>query len=324
MNMRTLTLTIALIACVFTPSLVCGEPPVAAKPLPSETARKAVYNESADANADIAAALARAQRNHTRVFVQWGANWCGWCKWLHEKCQTDRAIASALRSEYEVVLVDVGQFDKHLDLLTKFHANAKQEGIPYITVLDESGSVVTNQETSSLENPVGTEPKGHDGAKVLAFLKQHEAPRVDAALALSDAITKAKLEGKLVFVHFGAPWCGWCHRLEEWMAKPEVAAILSKAFVDVKIDTARMTGGEALLKAHADGKSGGIPWSEFLDAEGKALVNSNGPQGNIGFPAQAEEIAWFVAMLRQSKARLSNDEIAALAASLTAPAKAPH
>lgn len=37
-----------------------------------------VYDESADAAADIAAALAAAETKHTRVLIQWGANWCGW------------------------------------------------------------------------------------------------------------------------------------------------------------------------------------------------------------------------------------------------------
>ncbi len=322
---------LALMLSLCSVSAFAGDPPAAPQSPPApalvqpaaaeRTAEKAVYDESADASADIAAALTRAQRNNTRVLVVWGANWCGWCKWLHQKCRSDRDIATELRTEYEVVRVDVGQFDKHQELLAKYEAGAKTDGIPYLTVLDGTGAVITNQETSSLENPAGTEPKGHDAAKILAFLKQHEAPKVDANEALKAASARAKSEGKLVFLHFGAPWCGWCHRLEDWLATPEVSSILSKAFVDLKVDTDRMPGGEALLKAHSKGENGGVPWSEVLDCNGNALVNSNGPQGNIGYPAAAEEIAWFVEMLRKSNAKLSEDDIAALTESLRAAGK---
>lgn len=103
------------------------------------------------------------------------------------------------------------------------------------------------------------------------------------------------------------------------MAQPEVAAILAKAFVDVKVDTDRMTGGQALLEKHAGGKSTGIPWFVFLSADGKPLANSTAADGNIGFPAKPAEIAWFVDMLRKSGAKLTPDEIGALEKSLAAP-----
>ena len=290
-----------------------GDPPAAVK----ASAPAPVYDEKADAAKDIEAALAKAKRNHTRVLVQWGANWCGWCKMLHAFCASEKDVAKKLRDEYEVVLVDVGRMDKHQDLVKKYGASLDQ-GIPFLTVLGEKGEVIANQETGSLEKPKGTEPPGHDKAKVLDFLTKHQAPAMKADDVLASGLARAKAEGKLLFLHFGAPWCGWCHKLEDWMAKPEISAILAKAFVDVKIDTDRMTGGQALLDGHSAGKNGGIPWCEILAADGTALVNSNGPKGNIGFPAQSEEIAWFVEMLKKSGAKLSHDDIATLERSLAA------
>ncbi len=296
--------------------------PIAAQAEPGATPAKArpaakVYDESADATAQVTAALAAAKRDHTRVLIQWGANWCGWCTLLHGTFQKDPAIATELRNEYEVVYVDVGQFDKASDLATKYGASFAKDGIPYLTVLAEDGAVVASQETGSLEKAAGVEPKGHDAAKLLAFLATNQVPALDASSVLSAAVAEASAAGKRVFLRFGAPWCGWCHKMDAWIAQPEVAAILAKAFVVVKIDTDRMTGGEALLTAHAKGSRQGIPWFEFLDGTGAALTNSTAPQGNVGFPVAPEEVSWFVEMIEQSGATLSEADIAALKDSLT-------
>ena len=158
MTMRTIALTVLLAFVATSAHAIADAPPVATPTTPTAPTASVpkeaqVYNESADANVDVAAALARAKKNHTRVLIQWGANWCGWCKWLHKTCKDDRDIARELSNEYEVVLVDVGRFDKHQDLMANFLADAKKQGIPYLTVLDENGVVLVNQESGSLEKP---------------------------------------------------------------------------------------------------------------------------------------------------------------------------
>ena len=297
-----------------------GDPPAAAKPAAPAAP---VYDEKADAAKDIERALATAKLDHSRVLIQWGANWCGWCKMLHALTTGDQEIAKELRDQYVVVHVDVGRFDKHMAIAERYGADLKKNGLPFLTVLDENGAPVVNQETSSLEKPQGSDPPGHDKAKVMAFLTKHQAPAVKADDLLAAGVAKAKAEGKLVFLHFGAPWCGWCRKLEAWMARPEVHAILDKAFVDVKIDTERMTGGQAMLTAHSAGKNGGIPWFEFVDGAGKALVNSNGPKGNTGYPSAPEEIAWFMQMIHTAGAKLGAEDLAALEASLAAKPVTP-
>lgn len=314
MRLNTLRSALVVAALFASPGLATGQAPQSTKP--AAPPAKPVYDEAADASKDIAAALACANRDGTSVLVQWGANWCGWCVLLHGTCAKNPEIAKELREEYEVVLVDIGRFDKNLELAAKYGADLKSNGVPYLTVLDASGKVLANQETGSLELPEGTTPRGHDPAKLLAFLKEHQAAQRNADEVLASGVAAAKSQNKMVFLHFGAPWCGWCHKLDDWMAKPEIAAILAKAFVDVKIDTQRMTGGQAMLDAHSKGKSGGIPWFEFVDGDGKVLANSTGPGGNTGFPAAPAELEWFGQMLRTSGAGLSSEDIDALLASL--------
>lgn len=288
-------------------------------------AKPRLYDESADVKALIAAAVAKAKKENQRVLVQWGGNWCGWCIRLDDCMKKDRDIARTLQYEYVVVHADSGVPDgKNIDLATSYGADLKKHGFPYLTVLDGEGKAIANQDTGSLE--VGD---AHDPAKVLAFLKQHVAKPADAQAALDAALKAAAAKDQAVFLHFGAPWCGWCHRLEDWMARPEVAKLLEKEFIDLKIDIDRMTGGKEILRKYRGEKESGIPWFAFIDAQGKTLTTSEGPQGNVGFPAAPEEIAHFESMLARAARRLTKDEQRALIDSLRADRKpaapaAPH
>lgn len=297
-----------------------GEPVPAVAQRPAAKAAAPVYDEKADARKDVAAAVARAKKENRRVLIQWGANWCGWCNWLAATMVHDPALSHELLYEYEVLHVDVGRFDKNLDLAKELGAEFKS--IPYLTILAADGKAVVHSNTEPFEIKEPTKAGDHhDAAKLTAFLTEHQAAPADAKDVRSAAFAQAKGDGKMVFLHFGAPWCGFCHRLENWMAQPEIATLLAKDFVDVKIDLDRMTGGKAVYAAElaaAGCKETGIPWFVFSDADGKQLANSDGPEGSIGFPSSRDEIALFAKMLEKCKRNLTGAEVQALIASLDA------
>jgi thiol-disulfide isomerase/thioredoxin len=277
------------------------------------------YDEHADLKQLVADALARATKENRRVLIQWGGNWCSWCHQLHELYASDAPIKHELLYEYDVVYADIGHFDKNMDVAKGYGAEIK--GVPFLTILAADGSVLANQETGSLERGAGQ--PGHDPAKVLAFLTEHQASYRAAADVEREALAAAGKDGRRVFLHFGAPWCGWCHKLEGWMARPEIAPLLAKDFVDCKIDVERTIGGQELLAKTGGKEGGGIPWFAFLDADGKVLATSDKADGsNTGFPSAPDEIAHFSEMLGKAAVHLSKDDIAKLGASLV-PAPAP-
>ena len=314
------------IAAAYQASAPSTAPAPAAAPAAPARAKPAIYDEKADARKQIAAALAKAKKENKRVLVQWGGNWCPWCIRLHELFKADKKIARELLYEYEVVLIDAGQpAGKNVDLARSYGAEVDKHGFPFLTVLDGSGKPIANQETEALEakGPDGKSAgvkAGHNPEAVLKFLTANKAAYLPAKDVLADGLAQAKAGNKRVLLHFGAPWCGWCHRLEDWMARPEIAVLLAKDFVDVKIDTDRTVGGQDMLKT-MNPPNDGIPWMAVLDAEGKPLSTSTGPKGNIGFPSSADEIAHFETMLKQTAKSLTAAEISTLIESLRAKEK---
>lgn len=285
---------------------------------PPEKKAEAIFDESADGSAQISAALARAKKENRRVLVEWGANWCVWCRTLHNLCRNDEGIRKELLYEYDVVLLDVGRFDKHADLRKRYEVDLTQTGIPFLTILDSAGVVLANQETGSLELE-DKAAKAHDPKKVLELLERHRATPLAAEDVLAAGLQEAKRVEKRVFLHLGAPWCGWCRRLEAWMETEEVAGILSSEFVDVKIDIDRTVGGKELQKRFRGDDQAGIPWFAILDSSGAVLARGDLPEGGpIGFPYEPPEIQAFGAMLAKGAARLAPEKISALERSLTA------
>ena len=124
-------------------------------------------------------------------------------------------------------------------------------------------------------------------------------------------MAQAKKNDKQVFFRVGSPTCGWCHRLDEFLARPGVKPRLEKDFVLLKIDTQRMTGGPALAQEIRQTSSGGIPWFAFLAPDGKILQTSNNAQGNnIGFPVRPDaEIAYFREMLMEGRKHMTVEDV---------------
>ncbi|HLQ37965.1 MAG TPA: DUF255 domain-containing protein [Planctomycetota bacterium] len=282
-----------------------------------KTERKPVYDEGADAKAQIATALVKAKKDHKRVLIQYGANWCGWCVKLHDTFHKEKEIAKQLFNEYEVVLVDVWEgADKdtrNQDIVAKY--GAEISGIPFLTVLDEDGKVLVNQPSDPLEEG----GDHHSVAKVTEFLTKWQVPTVDGEQALAAALATAKQEDKLVFLHFGAPWCGWCHKLEDFMARKDIAAVLALDFVDIKIDEDRMTHAKEIEKRFGKPEQSGIPWLAFLDSAGATKATSTMANGkNTGYPSEPTEVAHFVDMLQHSCKRITAERIKFLEAELNA------
>jgi thiol-disulfide isomerase/thioredoxin len=271
--------------------------------------RADIYDPKADANAQLAAATAKARRDHSRVLVMFGGNWCGWCHKLHDLFAKDQSVRKLLHDEYIPVMADL-EAPRAAELLKRCKGALSEDelrkgvGYPFLAVLDGDGSVVTAQRTDPLE-----EGDHHDPEKVRSFLAKWVAERQDAGKVLAAALARASSEDKRVFLHFGAPWCGWCHRLDDFLARDDVAAILGRDFVEVKIDLDRMAGGKDVLKRYNPDAASGIPWSAFLDSKGEVLATSDGPKGNIGYPAEPQEIAHFLAMLKKSTRRTEPGQI---------------
>jgi thiol:disulfide interchange protein len=269
-----------------------------------QAGKPAIYDTAADAKVQIAAALTKAKRENQRVLVMFGGNWCSWCHKLHELFRKDRTIAKALLYEYQLVLVDIGKHDKHTDVAAGYGADLKKAGVPFLTVLDADGKVLANQETGALE--AGDR---HDPKLVSAFLGKWRAEPLDAEKLLSAALARAGTEEKSVFLHLGAPWCGWCRRLEDFMARQEIATILAQDFIDLKIDVDRTTHGKQVAQRIRGSTKGGIPWFAILDGQGQVLATSDGPKGNVGFPVEPHEIGHFIGVLKKTARRMSAEQL---------------
>lgn len=127
------------------------------------------FDPARDAASDIKAAVAEAKSSNRRVLLDVGGEWCIWCHRLDSLFATHSDLSVYLHSHYVVVKVNYSKENKNEPVLSQY---PKIPGYPHFFVVDSDGKLLKSQDTGELEAG-----KGHDPAKVMAFLKKWAPPR---------------------------------------------------------------------------------------------------------------------------------------------------
>jgi len=99
-----------------------------------------MYDETADAKAEIRQARAQAAASGVPVLVIFGANWCGDCKIL-DMAIKQGSSAPLVAKEFKVVKVNVGRFDRNVGIAQSYGVPLKN-GIPAVVVLSPKNQVL--------------------------------------------------------------------------------------------------------------------------------------------------------------------------------------
>lgn len=155
-----------------------------------------------------------------------------------------------------------------------------------------------------------------------------------AAEILAKAESRARAEHKNILLEFGASWCVNCKRYDQMLNDRSMHAILDPRFVFAYMDTGEHrndkrhadTPGGVAFENSVGGKDAGWPFLVILSPEGKPIVDSIRPNpksktgDNIGYPAEPEEVDWFLVMLQRGAPSISRKELNQVHGWLTAQA----
>lgn len=110
-----------------------------------------LYPDPNDGRKELDAALAAARKDHKRVLVVFGANWCYDCHVL-DAALNSKELAQLVVANYHVVHISIGDDGKsNTDLAARFQVPL-DKGIPSLAVLDGGGRVITSQKNGEFES----------------------------------------------------------------------------------------------------------------------------------------------------------------------------
>jgi thioredoxin-related protein len=159
-------------------------------------------------------------------------------------------------------------------------------------------------------------------------------PPRPAKNVVSDGVSRAKKEKKVVLVDFEASWCPACGYLDRFLDDSTgPGQIMRNNYVVVRLDALETTDHLALenpgsadwAKSMGNDLTGtGFPFMIILDGSGKKIGDSNvmppnstlPPNANIGYPRSVNEVIGFDSLLLHTAPHMSADERAKIKAYL--------
>jgi uncharacterized protein YyaL (SSP411 family) len=153
------------------------------------------------------------------------------------------------------------------------------------------------------------------------YLQQHAHNPVDWYPWGESAFAKARAEDKPIFLSVGYSTCHWCHVMErESFENEELAAILNRWFVPVKVDREERPDVDRIYMTFVQASTGGGGWpmSVFLTPELKPFFGGTyfAPDNRYGRPGFGALLQRIAEAWRNERGRImqsSGDVIAQLA-----------
>jgi thioredoxin 1 len=116
------------------------------------------YDESADANLAVESAFARARASNKPVLIVFGANWCPDCIAL-DQAMKQEPIAGLVANSFIVVKVDIGNFNRNMDISVRFGSVVKK-GIPVAVLLSPDEEILFATRAGELSSAKRMGPSG--------------------------------------------------------------------------------------------------------------------------------------------------------------------
>ena len=101
-------------------------------------------------------------------------------------------------------------------------------------------------------------------------------PEANAQKEIKEAISKAKAEGKHVFIQVGGNWCSWCVMLHKfYTTESQVDSVMNANYVVYLLNYSKENKNLDVLADLGYPQRFGFPVIVILDAEGKKLHTQN-------------------------------------------------
>jgi thiol-disulfide isomerase/thioredoxin len=101
------------------------------------------YDEQADADKAVAKAKAAARKHGKLLLIDLGGNWCGDCRVLAGTLELPQ-VKAFVDKRYEFVAVDVGRFERNLQIPAHYGFTTRLKGVPTLLVVDPKTDKLLN------------------------------------------------------------------------------------------------------------------------------------------------------------------------------------
>lgn len=142
----------------------------------SAWAQETLYHPDANAEKDIAAAVAKAKAEKKFVLLQGGGNWCSWCIEFARFAKADPSIDSVMKASFVWYHLNYSKENENKKIFAKY-GYAHRFGFPVFIILDGNGNRIHTQNSEYLEDG----KKSYNKQKVQAFLEMWSPKALDPA-----------------------------------------------------------------------------------------------------------------------------------------------